>query len=61
MVFFKNSSNINLLETELVRLKVLYIKALAAKNETAVKMLRKTIKLLKNKITIASDSDFDFN
>lgn len=61
MIFFKNISSINLLETELVRLKVLYMKALASKNETAVKMLRKTIKQLKTKIAIASDSEIDLS
>ena len=54
MIFSKNISSTVLLETELIRLKVLYAKALELKNETTIKDLRKTIKILTARRNIVS-------
>lgn len=52
MIFSKKAGSLSALEAELVRLKALYVKALKINNQETVKSLRKTIKLLKTKMTI---------
>ena len=50
MTFSKNISRLADLESEMIRLKGLYLKALKTKNDATVKALRNSIKSIKNKM-----------